>query len=331
MFSCKGLQYYENKTNPSGLSILFKSPPIYYYNINANDSLEFFIVNHNSAEVILPHWWSDLWLVGKSRFYNTEFFIRPQPMDLRIQATTVQPNDTVSLIKIPLLQILTMEKNWICHNKPHSGPHYINKKTFQPYIKLMAEYRTMVPNQQEVIKIRSGENTLKISSFSEEMATSKLIGLGLSADYLKYDVNNPTGNLICKINNGGTSNILLFNDAGSVRFKFYAYNPNRTSIMSTEMVLDNGKLPISQLTIQPGQNQQFSIPMEQLFFMVPPAKPIFYWTWKHKKPPISPMIYNKRDLALETECWFGIVSEGKEYLSNTIKIEFTNPKKMIKN
>lgn len=320
--ACKGIQYYNNKVNPAGLSIILKSPDVFYYNQPATDSIEFLIVNHNTSAVVLPHWWTDLWVVGNSRFYNKEILIRPQPLDLRMQATTVEPGDTMSLIKIPMNQLLSNENTWLFNNKPHQAPHKISKNSFYPYIRLAAEYRTTIPNQTTNIKIRSSQQKISITKFTEAIAKSKVVNLTLTSDQNSFNVNQPAGNLICKIENTGTNPIQLFNDAGSVRFKIYAYNPNRTSIMTTEMVLDNGKLPLSPVTISQGNKQQFSIPMDQLFFKNPPQKPIFYWTWKKKSPPISPLIYGKSDLATETECWFGIVIDGIEYLSNTIRITF---------
>lgn len=322
--SCKGVRYYSNKVNPVGLSIILQSPSVYYYNIDNPDSIEILLINHNSSSVILPHWWSDVWIAGKSRFYGREIFTRPQPIDLRIKATTVESGDTVSLIKIPLKQLLGTEKTWIYKNKPHYAPHLITQKSYFPYIQLAAEYRTTIPDQTTSVTIRSAEKKIVITTYNEPVAKSKTVHLSCLVDQSVYNIQQPSGSLTCKINNIGSSSIQLFNDAGSVRFKIYAYNPNRTAIMWTEMVLDNGKLPVTPLVIQSGKQNQISVPMEQLFYINPPDKPIFYWTWKRKRPPVSPLIYGKSDLASETECWFGIVVDGKEYLSNTVYIKFKN-------
>ncbi len=324
---CKGLSYYNNATNPARLSVIFKSPTHFYTNINQQDSLAFYLVNHNSQTYIAPHWWTDLWLIGQSRFYPKEILIRPQPNDLRMKALIIEPNDTVLLIKIPVSQVLGKEKNWLYKSKNVYPPHLITSKKFYSYIYFTAEYTTKIPNQEEVIKIRSGKQKLTINQFKEAELKSKKTILGLSADISSYSLKEKKGTLICSIENISEYPIQLFNDPGSVRFKLYAYNPNRTTMMFTQMVLDNGKLPINPMVINSKATSTLTIPLEQVLFQTAPENPIYYWSWNKKAPPVSPLVYGKKDLAVEVEFWFGIVVDGKEYFSNIIKLPIMPTKK----
>lgn len=326
--SCKGLQYYKSGTNPAGVSVILQSPSTYYPNSSEKDSISFYLVNHNSQEIIIPHWWSDLHLIGQPRFYQKELSIRPQPLDLKMKATLIAAGDTVLLIKIASQTILGMEKNWLYKTKATLGPHLLSLKKYQPYIYLTAEFNTKIPNQADIIKIRSERIKVNIAQFKEENLKSKKTELGLSSDVSTYDVQNKKGNLFCKIINIGEYPIPLFNDPGSVRFKLYAYNPNRTAIMFTQYVLDNGKLPINPINIGIKENHTITIPLEQVLYSEAPLHAIYYWTWNKKSPPISPLVYGKKDLAMEVEFWFGVVVDGKEFLSNTITLSIVGSNKL---
>lgn len=327
---CKGLQYYKSGTNPAGLSVVFNSPSQFYTNIQVQDSLKFYLVNHNSAEVIIPHWWTDLYLVGQSRFYKKESWIRPQPTDLASPPLVIQPGDTVHLITVALTTLLKNEKNWLYNNQPIWAPHMLGPKKYHPYVYLTAALKTQVPNQADIIQIRSNPRKINISSFKETRAENKKNILALSSDTKTYSPEQETGNLFCKITNTSEYPLPLFNDPGSVRFKLYAYNPNRTATLFTQYVLDNGKLPIAPVAIQPQQNFTITIPLNQVLFITSPVKPMYYWAWNKKTPPVSPLVYGKKDLVPEVEFWFGVVVDGKEYLSNTLHLNIQYPDKKNK-
>lgn len=327
--SCKSLRYYNSATNPAGISVIMKSPNTFYTNVEAQDSLSFYLVNNNSEMVIISHWWSDLFLIGQSRFYTKEITICPQPLDLRIKAVSLEPNDTVLLIKVPMKIFLGSDKNWIYKTKNVLGPHLVNQKKFYPYIYYTAELSTKLTNQDEVIKIRSEKIKINIVQFKESTLKIKNIELGISTDVKFFDTDEKKGNLLCKINNLSDYPIPLFIDAGSVKFKLYGYSPNRTAIMFTEFVLDNGKLPVAPVTINSKLSNTFIIPLEQVLFVAPPKSPMYYWSWNKKNPPVSPLVYGKNEVGTEVEFWFGIVVEGKEYFSNTIRLSIQNKKKEI--
>ena len=327
LLSCKGLRYYKSGTNPAGVSVILQSPSYYYTNIHQPDSVGFFLVNHNSQAWTVPHWWSDLVLVGQSRFYNRELLIRPQPNDLKEQPTTIQPGDTVLLIKLPIYALLGSEKSWTYKGKNIWPPHLINAKKFYPYIYFTAEFTTQVPNQADIIKVRSEKIKVTINEFKEPVQKSKKADLSLTSDVRMYNADDKTGHLVCKINNVGDYPIQLFCDPGSVRFKLYAYNPNRTSTMFTQFVLDNGKLPISPVTINGKTSHSIIIPLEQVLFDNPPSHALYYWSWNKKNPPISPLVYGKKDMAMSVEFWFSVVVDGQEIFSNTVQLPILSSNK----
>jgi hypothetical protein len=330
--SCKGLQYYKSGTNPAGLSVVLTCPSQFYTNAPGPDSLGFYLVNHNSKQVVVPHWWTDLYLVGQSRFYKKESWIRPQPLDLDLALAplTIQPGDTVHLITVALKNLLQHEKNWLYKNQPVWGPHLLSAKKYHPYIYLTAAFKTQVPNQADFIQIRSQQHQLNLTTFKEIQAENKKTLLALSSDVKNYSPESGLGNLFCKITNMGAYPIPLFNDPGSVRFKLYAYNPNRTATLFTQYVLDNGQLPVSPVTIQSQQNFTLTIPLQQILFISPSVKSIYYWSWNKNTPPVSPLVYGKNSRVQEVEFWFGVVVDGKEYLSNTLHLDILQPIKKNK-
>jgi hypothetical protein len=318
--SCKGLQYYTSGSNPAALSVLLNCPPQFYTNTSTHDSIAFYLVNHNSAEVAIPHWWTDLYLVGQSRFYKKESSIRVQPADLTLPPLVLQPGDTAHLITVALASLLNNEKNWWYNNQPAWAPHVLGAKKYHPYIYFTAAFTTQVPNQADMIQIRSTQQKINITQLKENRAENKKTILALSSDTKTFLPEQNEGNLFCKITNTGEYPLPLFNDPGSVRFKLYAYNPNRTTTLFTQYVLDNGKLPVLPVAIQPQQSFTLTIPLQQVLYTTPPAKPMYYWTWNKKTPPVSPVVYGKKDLVPEVEFWFGVVVDGKEYLSNTLHL-----------
>lgn len=324
LISCKGLQYYKSATNPAGISIILTSPVIFYTNIEQQDSVGFYLINHNSEAIIISHWWTDLFLIGQSRFYEKEISIRPQPMDLRIKALSIEPGNTALLIKVPIKNLLGSEKSWLYKTKNILGPHLISIKKYYPYIYFTAEFTAKIPNQEAIIKIRSEKIKIIIAEYKEQNIKNKKTELGISSDVKSFDIETKNGNLFCKINNLSDNPIQLLTDPGSIQFKLYGYGPNRTSVMFTQYVLDNGKLPVNPITINSKLNTTITIPLEQVLFVTSPEKPIYYWTWKNKNPPVSPLVYAKKDIAIEVEFWFGIVVDGQEFLSNTIKLSIDN-------
>lgn len=329
--SCKGLQYYKSGTNPAGISVILTCPETYYTNINQQDSVGFYLVNHNSETLIIPNWNAGLFLIGQSRFYEKEIFRLLKPNDQYILTSIIPPSDTTLLLKVAIKDLLSSEKNWLyltpggqSKTKNVWGPHLITGKNYNPYIYFTTEFTTKIPNQETVIKIRSEKIKIKIATYKEQNLKDKKTELGLSSDVKSFDTKTKKGNLFCKINNLTDTPIQLLSDPGAIRFKLYGYSPNRTAIMFTQYVLDNGKLPVNPLTINGRLNSTITIPLEQVLFVSAPEKPIYYWSWNKKSPPVSPLLYGKKDIAVEVEFWFGIMVDGQEFLSNTIKLSIDN-------
>lgn len=325
--SCKGLQYYKSGTNPAGVSVLMECPSVFFTNTVSKDSVKLFLINHNSKDITLGNWINDIVLIGKSRFYQKEITLSVSSF---IKANTVsnfKSNDTTYLGAVSIKEVFGSEKNWMFQSKKVWGPHLISAKKFYPYIYLNAELNVKVPNQADIIKVRSSEKKITITQSTIPSLKSKKTILSLTSDTRIFDLKTKTGSLNINITNTGSYPIPLFNDPGSVRFKIYAYNSNRTAIMFTQFVLDNGKLPIAPVNVEVNGNYSLNVPLEQLLFAETLAKPVYFWTWNKKSPPVSPLIYGKKDVAMNVELWFGVVVDGKEYLSNTIIIDIGSDQK----
>lgn len=322
--SCKGLQYYKSGTNPAGVSILLEASPEFYTNTaNEDGRIKVCMINHNSLPISFTAWWDDFNLIGTSRFYKKELrskYVVPENLRSTI---TIESGDTSVIFDLSIQEFLNDGKSWNYKTKETYGPHMISAKKFYPYIYLSAEIKVKVPNQSDMIKIRSNEQKVIITQATVPTLKNKKSVLSLAADTKIFDIKTKSGNLHFSITNSGGYPIPLFNDPGSVRFKIYSYNANRTAIMFTQYVLNNGKLPVAPVNVEVGKTYSFKVPLDQLLFTETPTKPTYFWSWNKKAPPISPLVYGKKDLAMDVEFWFGIVIDGKEYLSNTevIKIE----------
>jgi len=325
--SCKGLQYYRAGTNAAGISILMEVPSEFYTNEMVQDSVKIYVVNHNSQSLNLDNWWSNLKIVGRSRFYKKEVSIQPQITNPDKGFWELKTNDTILLVSIPIIQLLGTGVQWTDGTKQSKGPHQITAKKYYSYVYLTAELNSKIPNQADIIKIRSADRRITITQTNTPSLKSKKTILSLTSDAKQFDLKSKSGNLLISITNTGSYPIPLFSDPGSVRFKLYAYNANRTAIMFTQFVLDNGKLPIYPVNVGVNGSYGLSIPLDLLLFTETPATPIYYWVWNKKSPPVSPLLYGKKDIAIDVEFWFGVVVDGKEYLSNTLKINIAVPSK----
>lgn len=330
LVGCKGVQYYQSGTNPAGISVILQGPETYDWTKYMGDNIGVSIVNHNSQSITISNWWNDLNMIGKSRFYQKELISKFGSIGGEVKPITIAPNDTFELGFTSPNFLLTKEKSWTNKNNPCLSPHLITLKKAYPYIYLTAEIQVKVVNQ-DPIKVRS--NTLKINIVKNNTpkTTNKKSELSLTCDTKVYNTKIKNGNLLCKVTNLSQYPIPLLSDPGSVRFAVYAYNPNRTSVMHTEYILDNGNLPVNPIIIAVNSNHTITIPLQQLLFNERPAGATLFWTWNKKNPPVSPLIYGKKDMAMNVEFWFGIVIDGHEFLSNTIVIDIDSPsKKSIK-
>lgn len=327
---CKGVQYYRSGTNPAGISILLQGPSIYYYDEFSGDIINIAIVNHNSEPITIVNWWKDLTIIGQSRFYKKELITKFPQNDPTVDEITIDPNDTLDITFLPTNFLLANKDAWSYKGKPCKSPHLVTSKKTHPYIYLSVEMWAKVVNQEN-IKVRSNSLKINIQKKNTTKITNKKSELSLTCDTKVYNTETKNGNLFCKVTNLSQYPIPLLSDPGSVRFAVYAYNPNRTSVMHTEYILDNGKLPVNPITIPVNSNHTITIPLHQLLFNERPADATLFWTWNKKQPPISPLVYGKTDMAMNTEFWFGIVIDGQEFLSNTIMVNIDSPsKKSIK-
>lgn len=329
LLGCKGVQYYQSGMNPAGVSVVLKGPDQFYTNTETMDKIVVGVVNHNSQSISLPAWWNDFTMIGQSRFYTKELTMKYNIPEGLKSPLKIEPGDTLLLFSVPIQDFLNDQKGWLNKTKPSLGPHLITAKKTYPYIYLTAELKTNVVNQNP-IKIRSNTLKINIGKWIEPGLIGKKTELSLTSDIQTYHTKEKTGKLICKITNIGDYPIPLFNDPGSVRFRIFAYNPNRTSIMYTQYILDNGKLPVDPVSIASKSSYTITVPIQQLLFTERPEGAKIYWTWNKKDPPVSPLVYGKKDLAMSTEFWFGVVVDGQEFLSNTINLNIDSPNKKPK-
>jgi hypothetical protein len=329
LLGCKGVQYYQSGTNPAGVSVILTGPNQFYTNTETSDQVMVAVVNHNSQTIVLPAWWNDFTMIGQSRFYQQELTMKYSiPEGLKSQLK-VEPGDTLLLFSVPIQDFLNQQKNWNNKTKSSLGPHLINIEKTYPYIFLTAELKTNVANQGAIL-VRSNSIKINIGKWEEPKLVNKKTELSITSDVKTFNTREKKGNIVCKITNTGEYPIGLFTDAGAVRFRIFGYNPNRTAIMYTQYILDNGKLPVSPVSIAAKSSYTITIPLQQLLFIQPPEGAKLFWTWNKKVPPVSPLVYGKKDVAMSTEFWFGVVVDGQEYLSNTVQLNIEDPGKKTK-
>jgi hypothetical protein len=329
LLSCKGVQYYQSGTNPAGVSIILKGPDQFYTNTETMDQVIVGVVNHNSQSITLPAWWTDFTMIGQSRFYQKELTMKYNVPENLKSPLKIEPGDTLLIFSVPVQDFLNDQKSWFNKEKSSLGPHLINPKKTFPYIYLTAELKTNVVNQ-DAIKIRSNTLKINVGKWTEPKLVNKKTELSITSDVASFSTRDKTGNVICKITNTSNYPIPLFNDPGAVRFRIFAYNSNRTSIMYTQYILDNGKLPVDPVSIASKSSYTITVPIQQLLFTERPEGARLFWTWNKKHPPISPLVYGKKDIAMATEFWFGIVVDGQEFLSNTLNLTIDSPNKKTK-
>jgi hypothetical protein len=327
LLSCKGVQYYQSGTNPAGISVVLQGPDHFYTNTESEDKIVVGVVNHNSQPIQVPTWWIDFTMIGQSRFYKKELTMKyPVPEGLK-GPLSIAPGDTLLLFSVPVQDFLNPNKGWLNKGKASYAPHMISAKQYYPYVNLTAEFLQKIPSQNEGIRVRSNTLRINIIKYNEPKLVGKKTELSLTSDVQLYSTTTQNGNLVCKITNTGEYPIPLFNDPGSVRFRVFAYNPNRTSIMYTQYILNNGQLPVQPVSIASKSTYTITIPLKQLLFSQRPVDAQLFWTWNKKDPPVSPLIYGKSDMAMSTELWFGVVVDGQEFLSNTVSLNIDSPNK----
>lgn len=299
--SCRTQKYYLSDQNPSSISIEL---------LSKNDSLSLVVGNNGQSPIKAIDFIKDLKLILTPRFYKQEYILEGFSIDLNTIPSTIQPKHKYTIKTIAINQLFDSNTLYKSKNKVQK----IKLKS-QPYVYVRGSIQSMVNTNS--IEIRSKPVKLITPNVTKQKPSKSKYDLVISSTEKEVNSKNIQGKITCLVKNNSTYPIYLFQDIGSVRFKFYAYNPNRTAIMNSEFKLVDNKLPISSLTISPNDEKVvYTINYSELFFKE--NSDILYWSWSKKNPPISPLVYNDKKLVPNIELWFGIVVDGKEYLSNTV-------------
>ncbi|MCX7744145.1 MAG: hypothetical protein N2167_06225 [Flavobacteriales bacterium] len=310
--------------NPWGLEVWLHAPNYSIDLQSANDTLWILVRNHYSQPITLQSIDEHLFkLYAYPRFYKKKSF---EILAHTMQASTLslQPGDVKALGWITEQELLLVS-NW--KNKknisPTRLPMLVNAREFEPYIQMKVEVKV----QDKFI--RSKETLFSIDQTTIPTETYQKAILSISADEPEIlPGNKKKENIIrCRVKNTSNYDQYYFENSGSVRFNLYGYSKNRTAVMvlrfKEEYFQRNRKI-----ILKPGEEKEiFAENLYSLFYKeLNPSLP-FYWEWNKKKEPISPLYYSNGKPTYETEVWFGIIIDGREYLSPSYTLRVVQEKK----
>lgn len=305
--------------NPWGLEVIIDASNGLIQPNYASDTLWVLVRNNYIHPITLqPLDNNDVFqLKAYPRFYKNKLY-NLRAHTLHSAPFTLQPGDVKALGWIKeqeLLQATSWKNNK--GKSPARTPMMATAKQFQPYIRLIADVK--VQNRL----IRSSEKFLSINPKKPTAEEYKKVVLAISADENKIEVGkkNKENMLRCIIKNTSNYEQHYFENSGSVRFNLYGYSKNRTAVMvlrfKEEYFLRN-----RMITLKPGEEKEvFAENLYALFYKEANASIPYYWEWKKKKEPISPLYFSNGKPVYETEVWFGILVDGKEYLSPSLTFQ----------
>lgn len=310
--------------NPWGLEVWVHAPN---YSIDPNkstDTLWILARNHYTQPITLQSIDGKLFqFYAYPRFYkNVSYTIHAH--SLISPPFTLPPGDIKALGWITVQELL-ITSNW--KNKkgysPSRTPLLANAKQFQPYLQMMVDVKI----QDKFI--RSKETQFSIHQNTIPTTTYQKAILSISADepQILIGKKNKENILRCRVKNIGNYDQYYFENGGSVRFNLYGYSKNRTAVMVLRFKEDFFQRD-RKIILKPGEEKEiFAENLYTLFYNEANPSLPYYWDWNKKKEPLSPLYFNNGKPAYETEVWFGVVIDGREYLSPSFTIRVVQVKK----
>lgn len=326
IFACNSTKYYASVKNPFSIGLkAFCEEPVFFTNESSTEKkVHFYLYNYSNSEFVLPQNMDEVFqITGFSRFNQQPFYCSFQQKWNPVLTNHKLPsNDSILILETNLYDLLQIQSETIWYRnqektKKVKSPAYVTKTNTQPYCRIRGEYKA---GDRWII---SNELTIRIGEKIENRQNYKNLGL-IIAQVADKKATNILPKIICSVYNTTGNDIPLFNDPGSVRFILYGYSKNRTSVMKLQFKQSGNSLNIQPITVKNSENKIiFEANVEDLLLMKN-NNTDWYWSWNKKNPPISPAILNNGKKVKEVELWFGIIVNGKEYQSNTIKVSINH-------
>jgi hypothetical protein len=314
---------YSNK-NPWGLEVWLQAPNYSIDPDKATDTLWILVRNHYTQPITFQSIEGQLFqLRAYPRFYKNKSYVI-QAHANQTTPFTLQSGDIIALGWITEQELL-IASNWK-NNKgvsPSLSPLLANTKQFQPYFYMMVEVKV----QDKFI--RSKENHFSIHQTTIPTETYPKAILSISADEpeIQPGKTKKENILRCRVKNTGNYDQSYFENTGSVRFNLYGYSKNRTAVMVLRFKEEYFQRD-RKIILKPGEEKEiFAENLYSLFYKEASPTLPYYWEWNKKKEPLSPLYFSNGKPAYETEVWFGVVIDGREYLSPSYTIQVIQEKK----
>lgn len=321
IFACRSNKYYASVKNPFSIGLkVFCEEPVFYTNDSSSEKkVQFYLYNFSNSEFVLPQNMNEVFqITGFSRFNQHPFYCSfQQKWNPELTNQKLPSNDSILIIEIDLYDLLQIQSETIWYKdqgktKKVKSPAYVTKTNTQPYCRIRGEYKA---GDRWIV---SNELIISVGKKIENKQNYKNLELKIAQVSDKKDP-NILPKITCSVFNNTGNEIPLFNDPGSVRFILYGYSKNRTSVMKLLFKQSGNSLNIKPVTVKNAENKIiFEADVEDLLLMKNHHSD-WYWSWNKKNPPVSPALLKNGKKVKEVELWFGIIVNGKEYQSNTIK------------
>ncbi len=310
--------------NPWGLEVWVHAPN---YSINpdkATDTLWVMARNHYTQPITLQSMDGMLFQFhAHPRFYKNNSYVIHTHAN-QSAPFTLQPGDIKALGWITEQELL-IASNW--KNKknlsPSITPLLSNTKQYQPYIKIMVEVKV----QDKFIYSKENIFSIHQTIIPKETYPKAILSISTDETEIQPGKKNKENILHCRVKNTGNYDQYYFENSGSVRFNLYGYSKNRTAVMVLRFKEEYFQKD-RKIILKPGEEKEiFAENLYSLFYKETSPELPYYWEWNKKKEPLSPLYFSNGKLAYETEVWFGVVIDGREYLSPSYTIGVIQEKK----
>lgn len=310
---------YRNPWNV-GLHVRFAKGPI---SIKRTDSLHVVLHNNGTNALQAEPFGQDGFVrfVAYPRFYRAKkAFLFPVFNELI--KSSLAPGDSIIICSIPIHRLFASDgwknKKNIALRKaiPYAG------RTQHPYITIGAE----IIYKGKIISSKPHQLPVGEAVYPTKQYKKADLVLMVDADEWKKKSPNVPIPITCKVKNKTRYDMVFFEHAGSVRFNLYGYGKNRTSNLVLRFK-DSYFVQSRKVVIAPGEEKTvFADDLSKLFFKEATSDQLWYWEWNKKKEAVSPLYLADGNHVYETEIWFGVVIDGKEYLSEIkrIRVNYNN-------
>lgn len=291
-----------------GLNIRFKSGHV---SPNSRDSIHVVLYNKSSQKIQLGMFSQNAYLrlsLFPRFFRDKKAYLLPIS---GLSDITVPANDSLLITSLPVSRFFSADgwktKKDIAIKKaiPVAG------KGFYPYMTVGAEIMV----NGKIIYASPRQLPVGEPSYPTKKYKKADLTIIVAADEWKEHYSDLPIPIQCRVKNKTQYDMVFFENAGTVRFNLYGYGKNRTANLVLRFK-DAYFTTHQKIILKPGEERNiFSEDLSKLFFKQASPDQPWYWEWDKKKEPVSPLYMADGKHVYETELWFGVVIDGKEYLS----------------